>query len=90
MIEVRNISKIFYVPHEVRALVNVSTNVEAGEVIVVIGPSGSGKSTLVHDILFNALHRKPGLPEHSHSCSSGQRWQEDCHLPTGGGGKSGC
>jgi len=47
MIEVRNISKIFYVPHEVRALVNVSTNVEAGEVIVVIGPSGSGKSTFL-------------------------------------------
>ena len=47
MIDVQNISKILYAPHEVRALVNVSTKVEAGEVLVVIGPSGSGKSTFL-------------------------------------------
>ncbi len=47
MIEVRNISKTFYVPHKVTALVDVSTEIAAGEVVVVIGPSGSGKSTFL-------------------------------------------
>ena len=47
MIEVRNIFKTFYVPHKVTALVDVSTDIAAGEVVVVIGPSGSGKSTFL-------------------------------------------
>ena len=47
MIEVKNISKTFYVPHEVKALVNVSNTINVGEVVVVCGPSGSGKSTFL-------------------------------------------
>ena len=47
MIEVRNINKTFLVPHEVKALVDVSAKISAGEVVVVCGPSGSGKSTFL-------------------------------------------
>ncbi len=49
MIEVRNVYKTFITPsrHEVKALVDFSTRVEKGEVVVVIGPSGSGKSTFL-------------------------------------------
>ena len=50
MIEVRNVSKTFRVPHSVKALVDVSARIEAGEVVVVIGPSGSGTSTMLNMI----------------------------------------
>jgi polar amino acid transport system ATP-binding protein len=47
VIDVRNIYKTFWVPHEVKALVDISCNIEAAEVVVVCGPSGSGKTTLL-------------------------------------------
>ncbi len=47
MIEVRKINKTFHIPHEVKALVDVSTKIDAGQVVVVCGPSGSGKSTFL-------------------------------------------
>ena len=55
MIDVQNIYKTFFVPHEVKALVDVSCQIKAGEVVVVCGPSGSGKSTLLR--CMNRLER---------------------------------
>ncbi len=55
MIDVQHISKTFYVPHEVKALVDVTDKVGAGEVVVVCGPSGSGKSTFLR--CLNRLER---------------------------------
>ena len=51
MIKAENVVKIFH-SHgtTIRAVDGVSTEVELGEVVVVIGPSGSGKSTFLRCI----------------------------------------
>ena len=49
MIKVRDLNKTFRAPNrsEVKALIDFSTDVKKGEVVVIIGPSGSGKSTFL-------------------------------------------
>src|SRR5512144_3027848 len=49
LVELRNVSKIYRLgEEEIRALDDVSLDIELGEFISIIGPSGSGKSTLMH------------------------------------------
>jgi len=49
LVELRHVSKIYRLgEEEIRALDDVSLDIELGEFISIIGPSGSGKSTLMH------------------------------------------
>ena len=44
MIEVKHLDKSF---GDLHILKDISTNIEKGEKVVIIGPSGSGKSTFL-------------------------------------------
>ena len=51
MIEIQNVSKTFKTKKgEVKALQNVSVNIDEGEIFGIIGHSGAGKSTLIRCI----------------------------------------
>jgi putative ABC transport system ATP-binding protein len=48
MIQIDQLSKVFTMgENEIRALDNISFNIDKGEMLAIMGPSGSGKSTLM-------------------------------------------
>ncbi len=49
IIEVKDLQK-HYVGGEVRALNGITTEIDRGEVVVIVGPSGSGKSTFLRSL----------------------------------------
>ena len=49
LIQVKNLKK-YYNKEEIKALDDVSVDINKGDVMVVIGPSGSGKSTLLRSL----------------------------------------
>ena len=49
IIEVKDLRK-HYIGGEVRALNGITTEIDRGEVVVIVGPSGSGKSTFLRSL----------------------------------------
>lgn len=55
IVETKNLTRVYGDGEEIRALDGVTLQIDAGELVTVMGPSGSGKSTLLN--MIGALDR---------------------------------
>jgi putative ABC transport system ATP-binding protein len=68
MIELENVTKVYRMGQtKVYALNDINLNIEAGEMVAIMGPSGSGKSTMMAilgclDIPSKGVYRLEGEP----------------------------
>jgi len=60
MLEGRNLRKTYRLSRDnvVEALAGVDIDIEAGEMVAIMGPSGSGKSTLMHILGLLGMPRR--------------------------------
>lgn len=81
LINIQNLTKIYHTPtKEIKALDNISLNIDDDKITSIIGPSGCGKSTLLNLITKNELPSS-GYLHNNKQLIIGYMMQTDALLP---------
>ena len=81
ILEIKNLSKIYHTKtSEIKALEDISFDVEEGEFISIVGPSGCGKSTIL-SILSGIINKSGGEIYLKENYSIAYMLQDDSLLP---------
>lgn len=81
LINIQNINKIYHTPtKEIKALDNISLDIEDDKIISIIGPSGCGKSTLLNLVTKNEAPSS-GYIHNNKPLVIGYMMQTDALLP---------
>ena len=77
LVEIKNISKIYHTDkNEIKALENISFDINKGDFIAIVGPSGCGKSTIL-SILCNLENKSSGDIIKKDNIKFGYMFQQD-------------